>query len=354
MINRNEIKAGSGAPASASTTRIIAKFKTPQEIEERNAFIAGAEAARKDSIDIWKSSDLKKLTLEALLDRLERVDNQASLLRWKIFSAIRAHFLSDKLYGQYLAELRENPNYAGLIGTQQDAHRSACAGRFCEKHGINNLNDAGILKSTVYALSRPANADISDSIYKQIKKKSLPLNEVERLIAQAKAITGEVVPEVQVIDYDNIGNVQEPGEKVRHLRRAIQLENGKIPGLMVEQQCDALTDMMANAFADAEAVTKVDYEAPEEDFEEEVEAVHIHIERAGVEESVLHNATDDDLLLELASRRAVGLTPEQMANEILLLSERFGLSSIKLIPIMQLCTRHLQSSSYFRKTGGAA
>jgi hypothetical protein len=326
MINRNEIKAGSGAPASASTTRIIAKFKTPQEIEERNAFIAGAEAARKDSIDIWKSSDLKKLTLEALLDRLERVDNQASLLRWKIFSAIRAHFLSDKLYGQYLAELRENPNYAGLIGTQQDAHRSACAGRFCEKHGINNLNDAGILKSTVYA----------------------------RLIAQAKAITGEVVPEVQVIDYDNIGNVQEPGEKVRHLRRAIQLENGKIPGLMVEQQCDALTDMMANAFADAEAVTKVDYEAPEEDFEEEVEAVHIHIERAGVEESVLHNATDDDLLLELASRRAVGLTPEQMANEILLLSERFGLSSIKLIPIMQLCTRHLQSSSYFRKTGGAA
>lgn len=353
MTNSN-MKAGSGDPAKSSTTRIIAKFKTPQEIEDRNAFIAGAEAARKDSIDIWKASDLKKLTLEDLLDRLERVDNQATLLRWRIFAAIRAHFISDKLYGQYLAELRANPDYEGLIGTQQDAHRCAQAGKFCDKHGINNLNDAGILKSAVYALSRPANADVADKIYKAIKRRSSSINEVERLIAQAKSLPGTVVPEVQVIDYDNIGNVQEPEEKVRHLRKFIQLENGKIPGLMEEQREEALSGLMANAFAEAENVSRVDYEEPEEDFEEEVEPVMLHIERTGVEQSVLHNAPDEDLLLELASRRVTGLTPEQMVSEILLLTERFGLSSIKLIPVLQLAVRHCQSSSYFRKAGGSA
>jgi hypothetical protein len=348
MIDKN--KAGSGAPAKSSTTRIMAKFKTPEELTARQAFIDGADAARKDSIDIWKSSDLKKLTLEALLDRLERVDNQAVLLRWKIFAAIREHFLSDRLYGQYLNELRGNTDYAGIIGSQQDAHRSACAGRFCEKHGINNLNDAGILKSTVYALSRPANADISDNIYKEIKRKSLPIAEVERLIAQAKSLPGTVVPEVERIDYDNIGNTVEPEEKVRHLRKHIQLENGKIPGLEQEQKANELSNMLGEAFAEVDSVSKVEYEEPEEAFPEEVEPVHIHIERQGVDESVLHNAPDEDLLLELASRKAVGISEEQMINEILLImNSRFNLSYIKSIPVLQAVIRECQGASYYKK-----
>jgi len=138
----------------------------------------------------------------------------------------------------------------------------------------------------------------------------------------------------------------------RHIRQHITLEHGKIPGLVEEQKSDELSNMLGDAFAEAENVSKVEYEAPEEVFEEDVAPVFIHVEREGIEASVLHNAPDEDLLLELASRKVSGLTPEQMVSEILLLTERFGLSSIKLIPVLQLAVRHCQSSSYFRKTGG--
>ena len=139
--------------------------------------------------DFWGSNDLKKLTREALIERLILVDNRATLLKWRILASLRAKFTSDKLYGQYLDEIRKNPEYAHLIGKQQDMNRAALAGSFCEEHNITDLREAGLIKSTVYELSRPQNAEIQDKIYRTVKGKRLPLEEVRRLVKQEKAFT---------------------------------------------------------------------------------------------------------------------------------------------------------------------
>lgn len=165
---------------ASNNNKKISPFKTPAEIAARKAFIAGADAAIAG--DKWSLSDLKRLSVEDLLDRLEKIDNQATLMRWRIWWAIRQQFKSDKLFGQRIIELKDNPQYAPLLGSQQDINRALNAGKFCEKHGITDLDAIGLLKSSVYALSRPVNADVADKIFNDVKRKNLPNTEVERLI----------------------------------------------------------------------------------------------------------------------------------------------------------------------------
>src|SRR5659263_102007 len=118
----------------------MVKFKTPEEIEARRAFIAGAD---KDGIiqqqeSIWSFSDLKKLSNDELINRLEQIDNQAMLMRWRILWVLRQRFPSDRLFGQYIAELRATR--AICAGSHQDVNRALHAGRFCERHQITDLN----------------------------------------------------------------------------------------------------------------------------------------------------------------------------------------------------------------------
>ena len=166
----------------------MVKFKTPEEMEARRAFINGAD---KDGIiqqqeSMLLFSDLKKLKNDELLDRLEQVDNQATLIRWRILWELRQRFKSDKLFGQYIAELKATR--AICAGSTQDINRALHAGRFCAQHRITNLNSVGLLQSAVYALSRPVNEPIADEVYQKIKNKNMPVKEVERFIEQAKAV----------------------------------------------------------------------------------------------------------------------------------------------------------------------
>ncbi|KJV05131.1 hypothetical protein [Methylocucumis oryzae] len=166
----------------------MVKFKTPNEMAARRAFIAGAD---KDGIiqqdsGVWSFSDLKNLTNDELIERLEQVDNQATLIKWRILWALRQRFPSDKLFGQYISDLKATR--AICAGSHQEINRALHAGRFCEKYGIVNLSSVGLLQSSVYALSRPANETIADEVYKKIKNKNVPIKDVERYIEQAKAV----------------------------------------------------------------------------------------------------------------------------------------------------------------------
>lgn len=166
----------------------MVKFKTSDEIEARRVFIAGAD---KDGIiqqqtDIWSFLDLKKLTNDELIDRLEQIDNQATLIKWRILWALRQRFPSDRLFGQYIADLKATR--AICAGSHQEINRALHAGRFCEKYGITNLSSAGVLQSAVYALSRPSNETIADEVYNRVKNKNVPVKDVERYIEQAKAV----------------------------------------------------------------------------------------------------------------------------------------------------------------------
>jgi hypothetical protein len=182
----------------------MVKFKTPEEIEARRVFIAGAD---KDGIiqqqeSIWSFSDLKKLSNDELINRMEQVDNQAILMRWRILWVLRQRFPSDRLFGQYIAELKATR--ANCAGSHQEINRALHAGRFCARHRITDLNSVGLLQSSIYVLSRPANEYVADEVYKKIKNKNVQVKDVERYVEQAKAVlTIEQQPQQPVeMDYE--------------------------------------------------------------------------------------------------------------------------------------------------------
>lgn len=161
-------------------------FKTAKEIEARKAFIAEADKGDIRPASLWSTVDLKKLNPDELIDRLEHIENQGNLMKWQILWALRQKFTSDKLFGQYLADARATrPNWPS---STRDVSRAVAAGRFCESHKITDLNTIGVSQSSIYALSSPVNSDIADKVFLKIKNKNLPNKDVERIIAQLKAV----------------------------------------------------------------------------------------------------------------------------------------------------------------------
>ena len=175
--------------------------KPVKDTEARDAFIA--EARKTDNpvqTSLFSFDGLKKLSNDELIERIEQVETQALIIKWRIWWTIRQRFRRNVQFGDYVASLRENPNYAHIVDSQQQISRAINAGRFCEKHKITSLEQVGILQSSIYELSKPINEDVADKLYKQIKHKNLPNIEVQRLIAQAKAVETIEQPENNVVD----------------------------------------------------------------------------------------------------------------------------------------------------------
>jgi hypothetical protein len=160
-------------------------IKSFEEIKRRE-FIAGAEVDSQAFKLEQSFADMNRMPLEELVDRLEQIDNQATLIKWRIWWAIRQKFPSDKLFGQYIAELRMT-THANCVGSQQEINRALNAGRFCEAHRITDLNSVGVLQSGIYELSRPVNDDIAPKIFRAVKNKGYPLAEIQRRIGEARA-----------------------------------------------------------------------------------------------------------------------------------------------------------------------
>lgn len=112
--------------------------------------------------------------------QIERIEMQAALWRWRILWELRKRFKSDKLFGQYLSELRAERGI--YIGTGSVVNREIHAGRFCEMYKIASLEEMGISKSTVYALSRPMNKEVAGEVLHYITKKNIPYVEVEKIL----------------------------------------------------------------------------------------------------------------------------------------------------------------------------
>lgn len=349
--------------------KTVTKFKTPKEIEERAAFIAGANAALAG--DNWALGDLKKLTNEELLDRLERVSNGAVLMRWRIFWALRQHYASDKLFGQYIQELRENPAYANLVGTQQDIHRAWNAGKFCEKYRIDDITVVGLQISSIYALSRPSNADVAGKVFRKIERMVLPNTarttlpnvEVERMLYEAKAITVQKEPEQKEperITYEQparsgvfkvANNVVQLPEDLEQIGEAIEvaIEHGEtvapvaLEAEVIEEPTEEEDETLAAVLQERRAP-----EYTGRRFTDNTRAIYTE---TGAEVD-LKSVSYDDLLLELASRDASKLTDEQKVSEMILLDERFGMAAIKLIAVHAATNRHYQEIMWGKK--GAA
>jgi hypothetical protein len=285
----------------------VRKFRTADEIETRQALIQGEGQDIQAPDNLWSVSALKNLTTADLLSRLQSIDNQYTIMKWRIWWAIRQHFSSDKLFGQYLNELRQDSAYASCVGSQHEIHRAYCAGKFCEKNKINSLADAKVPRSAIYELSRPANEDIGNEIYDEIKRshrRRFKLDEVERLIEQKKAVlTIEKAP-VQPVE-----RVEYGGEK-----RVIQVEDGIAQtGELLEHYEDAGQVIEHNAFKPVQIATMQEAAGKAQVFE-------YSSRPAPFSEKTTDEATND-----------------QIADEIMAFVARHNLRWDRLIAVFQLC-----------------
>jgi hypothetical protein len=122
-------------------------------------------------------------------------------MRWRLAMLIRDKFKSHKLYGQWLIDFRtKNPSHVLSVTPQQTLNRYARAARFCDKFRIYDLRASGILPTSIYLMAKPENEEIvNERFLRQIKRRSLPVPEVERLLYQAKAIEGEFTEEAKPV-----------------------------------------------------------------------------------------------------------------------------------------------------------
>jgi hypothetical protein len=311
----------------------MAKFSSRSEVEARKAFIAGSEQT-----SIWDMDELKKLTLDELVDRMETINHQYTLMTWKICLRIREHFKSDKLMGQFLNELREkNPYHPLSLSSQQILNRRVQAARFCERMRIDNIHKTGLDKTGIYYLAAPRNAAVAGKVYTEIKRmkladrgEKLSNDDVLRMIEQARSIT------VNPIEHEPIEHeptVQEP--TVQEPVRVIEVKNNiaQIPEVL-EQIPEPSMQYSQPTLELPEPATIPVYHQPtlqgfeltEEGEPDDLEA-DIRLDNAVRRRKVL--------LDELFSLEAYYLTDEQAIEELISLAKTHRPSAIKRIPLYQ-------------------
>jgi len=172
------------------------------QLEARDAQIeaeGGFEVQRKEvaGIDVLSTKDLRKLTVNELVDKWNQLEGDYILLKWKLAMLISDKFKSKIEFGQFLQELRNtNPNHPLCTIKQSTFYRYTRAARFCDRFKIYDLNEIGISPTAIYDLSEITNEPVVDYRFiRSIKNKNLPVSEIKRLIYQAHSIAGELMPE---------------------------------------------------------------------------------------------------------------------------------------------------------------
>ena len=226
-------------------------IKTKEEIEARKAgvqnineyeeFKKGAEKdlplsnkSTASSIEKTQLSELSKLDEWQLADKFEQLDGDYHLLKWNIASLIKGKFKSDKLYGQFLQELRDRyPSHPLCMIKTATLRRYYKAAEICNTLKILNLKAVGLSPTIIYELGELKNKEKLEDIYNQIKnenplsskkkkkdailevfQKNPKVQDVQRLIKQADSIDGEVIhPLLEVLDIDN-GRLQSESSEI--------------------------------------------------------------------------------------------------------------------------------------------
>lgn len=179
-------------------------------------------------------AELDEINSQASM-HIERIESQAALWRWRILWELRKRFKSDKLFGQYLNYLREKRGL--FIGTTSVVNRELHAGRFIELYKIDSLEDVGISKSTVYALSRPMHKEVAGEVLRYITKKNIPGVEVEKILR-------EKIKPAEVIESSGASRLESTGTgKVFYLVQDNQIATDTIE---LEEIPDAIDPVVIN------------------------------------------------------------------------------------------------------------
>lgn len=164
-----------------SIKKRLAEFKkqghgTPEQRAARLAATGGdiiVDRPQDPGKKVISFRDLQDLTNEQLVARFADIDAQATLTKWRIAWELRKRFPSNNEFGAYIEQLRNDPVHTNCVDSQQLMNRAANAGKFCERFGINSLDQIKIGKSIILELSRPIYDEISGELYRQFSQAAL-------------------------------------------------------------------------------------------------------------------------------------------------------------------------------------
>lgn len=285
------------------------KFKNLEEMEQRRAFIRGADQGVQINAPVF--GDLKQLSNAELVEGIAQVDAQADMWKWALYYELRLRFKSDKLLGQYLAEQRSDPTSAFCASRKDDISRMANAGRLCATYKITDYDRLFLSKTGVYELSKPCYEEVAGKVLSDIKQgiarktitKTLSLAEVMAYINKATPVaTVEHLEPLQAIEQVTETEFVQVIEQVAEISVA--------PTQVVEQVIELeVKPSQAVALVSEEAVTYI-----------------------------------------VAQNNDIQVTPDEViAQEVIQLLIQQGIALRQRIPIFKLCIEITQNEMYPRR-----
>jgi hypothetical protein len=298
-------------------------------------------------VDIWSCTGLNRLTNEDLLDRIDKVDANSCLIRWHLLWELRKRFAKSWGFYSYLESMKNQ--YFICEAPRQTISREVNAGKFVERHNIHDLSKSGILKSTIYELSRPGNEKVSESIFRQVRHKSLSTDLVIAMLNDAKTVaTIEHAPPLTVIQQTPIDEA--PGKpifphglRILPVNNNVVLETAHVKKLVALHSCDTFVDNLSQTELAHELTINTDTEYPHwEDYTEDTDTPPAQLAQSAF---TLADVSRQDLVDEL-SRRAINLNDDDLAAELFTISACYGRSAQTLIVALQKLIKVVSMSRY--------
>jgi hypothetical protein len=294
--------------------------------------------AKEISRDIFSFDNIKKLSDDELIDRMDAVDSQATLIKWRLLWELRSRYPAHIQFGRFVKRLMD----VGAISSssRQVINRECRAGKWCVANNITDLNKLGIKKSVIYMLSSAQNKDVANKVFIKTKNQWHSIEKVKLMFEQERAITIEKEPDLQ-ITYEPEPDYQ-PSKSPYMLRvvdNSVEIPHMPMPDM-------DLPEVDVSKFIRTRLEDAIDDlgEAIETSIENNHAFVPEFVEQRENNERRLENRSD--LIWRLSQIPAYNLPEEQMVDEILVMCEAYGLSPIKLIPVLQACIRACSNSTY--------
>ena len=124
---------------------------------------------------------LTSLSLDELASRFEDIEQQSQLFQGRILLEARGRFTNKNDFGAWVQE------QGGALSNSGRQHRNRLmnlARFFDDKRPMDKISI-----TSAYEISAPINAEVAVDVYKHIVHKNIPVGEVRKIIAKAKAET---------------------------------------------------------------------------------------------------------------------------------------------------------------------
>ncbi len=181
----------------------MAKLPTRAELEAKQAFINN-----KPDESLWDIKTFKNKSIDELIEQLDSINQQFSLVRWRIWWEIKKKVGKDtQKFNQLLKELRVSDRTNcliesdGSIMNDKKIQRAWKCGRICELLNIENINKTKIRQQSILLLEQIDDDDAIKRIFKEIKGKNITsVKAVQEVIDNELKVVHTIEQKVDVID----------------------------------------------------------------------------------------------------------------------------------------------------------